>query len=81
MTNAFPNLLPIEMKRKEDNRFLWKFASLGSQILIGIGLCLYIGSRTDQWLHIATPMCVWIFPLLFILAVIVKTIKETNIKK
>lgn len=69
------------MKQKEDNRLLWKFASLGSQILIGIGLSMYVGSKADQWLHFSSPIAIWVFPLLFILAVIVKTIKETSTKK
>jgi len=55
--------------------------SLGSQLIIGLALFLYIGLKIDQWLMTDTPITVWLFPLLFIVSVIIKTIIDTGKKK
>ncbi len=59
---------------------LWKYASLGTQFLFGIGFFLFIGIKTDHWLSFQTPIASWLFPLIFIMAIIIKTIIETNKK-
>jgi hypothetical protein len=64
----------------DNNNLLWKYASLGSQLIIGIGLSLYAGMKLDEWLNLKMPITIWLFPLLFITAVIIKLIIETNKK-
>lgn len=64
-----------------NNSSFWKYAGLSSQLLVGIGLSLYIGLRIDQFFHWRTPLAVWILPLLLIVSVIVKIVVDTNPKK
>ncbi len=66
---------------KPDNTLLWKYAGLATQFLVGIGLFLFAGIKIDQWLKINMPVAVWVLPLLFITAVIVKIIRDTGNKK
>jgi hypothetical protein len=51
------------------------------QFLVSIGLCVFIGLKTDKWLHISSPLLVWLLPLLVITGIILKIIKETAKKK
>jgi putative effector of murein hydrolase LrgA (UPF0299 family) len=69
------------MNKKPDNKILWKYAGLATQFLIGIGLFVFIGMKIDKWLKINVPVAVWVLPLLLIVAIIIKIIKDTAQKK
>jgi len=66
---------------KRDDHFLWKYAGMATQFLIAIGLSVFAGMKIDKWLKIKMSLAVWVLPLLVILAVIAKIIKDTAPKK
>lgn len=72
---------PIQNKKKTDNSLLLKYAGLATQLLIGLGLAVFVGLKIDGWINIKTPLAVWLLPLLVIAALIYKVIKDTTIKK
>ena len=72
---------PMNNKKKTDNSLLLKYAGLATQILIGLGLAVFIGLKIDEWINIKMPLAVWLLPLLVITALIYKVIKDTTIKK
>lgn len=67
--------------QKKDNSLLFKYAGLATQLLIGLGLAVFLGMKTDEWLHFRMPLAVWLLPLAVIAAVIYKVIKDTAPKK
>jgi len=69
------------MKKNNNDDLLWKYASLGTQLIVGLCLMLYIGNKIDSWIKFNSPLAIWILPLLFIVAIIIKVISETNTKK
>lgn len=66
---------------KTDNKLLWRYAGLATQLMAGLGLFVYAGMKLDGWLKLKMPLAVWILPLLFITSVIIRTIIETGKKK
>lgn len=66
---------------KNNNNLLWRYAGLATQFLVGIGLFLFVGLKLDEWLKFKMPVAVWVLPLLFIVVVIVKIIRDTGNKK
>ncbi|MCY7291540.1 MAG: hypothetical protein LH615_05085 [Ferruginibacter sp.] len=72
---------PINKKTKTDNSLLLKYAGLATQLLVGLGLAVFIGLKIDDWISLKTPVAVWLLPLLVIAALIYKVIKDTTIKK
>lgn len=58
-----------------------RYAGLGAQILVSIGIAVFVGLKADQWLALAFPLLVWLFPLLVVSFTIYKLIKETDKKK
>jgi len=54
---------------------------MATQFLVSIGLAVFIGYKADKWLHISFPVLVWTLPLLVIIAMTYKVIKETSGKK
>lgn len=58
-----------------------RYAGLGSQILVSLGVAVFAGYHADKWLNIAFPLFVWILPLLVVSVMMYKLIKETSKKK
>lgn len=57
---------------------LFKYAGLGTQILVSLGLAIFIGLKLDNWLKFSTPLWQWILPVIVIAAMIWKLIKDSS---
>lgn len=66
---------------KKSNTDLLRYAGLGTQIFVALGLAVYAGLRGDKWLNTSFPILVWVLPLLIIVIMIYKLIKDTSKKK
>jgi hypothetical protein len=58
-----------------------KYAGLGTQLLVSLGLAVFAGYKADQWLNIRFPILVWVLPLIVLFLLIYKLAKETSKKK
>ena len=68
-------------KQTNASNDLLRYAGLGAQILVSIGLAVFAGLKADQWLGLPFPLLVWLLPLLVVSMMIYKLIKETGNKK
>ncbi len=66
--------------KNENNRLLYKYVGLATQIMVGLALAVFAGIKLDQWLQFTTPLLVWILPLLVLGAMIWQVIKDTSKK-
>lgn len=66
--------------RKETNRELMQYAGMGAQFLVSIGVGVFIGAKADEWLGFSFPLMVWALPLVIIIGLIIKIIKDTSSK-
>jgi hypothetical protein len=64
-----------------NSRFLIKYASLGMQLLVSLGLAVFLGLKADGWLKISFPLLGWLMPLLVLLVILYKVVKDTSPKK
>ena len=67
-------------KNKDITNNLFRYASLGTQISVGLLLLLFLGKKADAYLHLNSTF-IWILPALFIVFSLVQIIKETNPRK
>jgi len=58
-----------------------RYAGLGTQILVSLGIAVFAGYKIDSWLGISLPLLVWLLPLIVLVAMMYKLIKETSKKK
>lgn len=58
-----------------------RYAGLGTQILVSLGLAVFAGYKLDKWFKIPLPLLVWLLPLIVLVMMIYKLIKETSEKK
>ncbi|MHA4809815.1 AtpZ/AtpI family protein [Flavitalea flava] len=64
---------------KPDNRReLLRYAGLSTEVVASVGLSIFIGVKADKWLHVSFPLLTWALPLLVIVVLIVKLIKESS---
>lgn len=65
---------------KKQPNLLLKYAGLGTQIFVALGLGLYAGKKLDDWLNFSNPVLIWFLPLFMILGMLIKIIVDTNKK-
>ena len=63
-----------------NNNDVLRYASIGTQLLVAIGLSVFIGLKADKWLH-TSPLLACVLPLLTLVAIFYKLIRETKTKK
>lgn len=68
-------------KQNDPGNDLLRYAGLGGQILVSLGIAVFAGYKADGWLKLSFPLLVWLLPLLVVSAIIYKLIKETSNKK
>lgn len=55
-----------------------KYAGLGMQIFVSLGLAVFAGYKFDGWLKLAFPVFILILPLIVLFLIIYKLIKDTS---
>ncbi|MES1161095.1 MAG: AtpZ/AtpI family protein [Bacteroidota bacterium] len=64
-----------------NRRELYRYASLSSQVVASVGLSIFIGVKADKWVSLSFPIFSWALPLLVIVVLIIKLIKEISRNK
>ena len=60
-----------------NNKELLRYAGLGTQLLVAIGISLFAGMKLDKWLH-ASPLFTVALPLLILIGIFYKLVRETG---
>jgi hypothetical protein len=55
-----------------------KYAGLGMQIFVSLGLAVFAGYKVDKWINMRFPVFVWVLPLIVLFLMIFKLIRETS---
>ena len=64
----------------DNSKLLLQYAGLGAQLVVLLGLAVFAGIKLDQKLHFSFPILVWALPLLVLIAMITKAIRDTSRK-
>ncbi len=70
-----------DINNKNNNTQLWQYAGIGGQLLVSLGIGVFLGLKADEWLNFKIPLLVWILPLFILIAMIARLIKATSKKK
>jgi hypothetical protein len=73
----------MESKQRSNNNYsdLLRYASMGTQIFVALGLAVFVGLKVDKWLRISAPLLVLILPVIVLVGIIYKIVKETSKQK
>ena len=67
--------------KTSNKKLLVQYASIGTQILAGLIISIIAGKWIDGKLHFTFPVLIWLLPLIFIIGITIKVIKDTSNKK
>jgi F0F1-type ATP synthase assembly protein I len=65
----------IKTQPNSNKRFFIRYASLGTQLLVAIGVAVFAGLKADKWLH-TSPLLACILPLLTLFVIFYKLAGE-----
>jgi hypothetical protein len=68
-------------KNVSNKSLLIQYAAIGSQLLAGLIVTVFAGKWIDEKLHFSFPILIWLLPLIFIIGMILKVIKDTSKNK
>ena len=71
---------PNQSPTKNSNKELFRYAGLGTKLLVAIGLFLFGGLKLDHWLH-TSPLFTVTLPLLILIGIFYKLVRETGKSK
>jgi len=57
-----------------------RYAGLGTQMLVSIGIAVFIGLKADKWLH-TLPLFSCVLPLLVLAVIFYKLMRQTDNNK
>jgi len=63
---------------KPDNKILWQYAGLATQLLVGLGCMLWLGGWLDIFFGWNGQYLVWMLPLLLLLGIFMKVFRDTS---
>jgi Mn2+/Fe2+ NRAMP family transporter len=64
--------------KKNNNQLLLGYAGLATQLLVMLAISVWLGLKLDKWLKFSFPLLIWLLPLISIIAMIIKVIKDTS---
>ena len=67
-----------QQKPNKSKSDLMRYAGLGMQLFVSLGLAVFAGYKVDQWIDMKFPVLVWALPLIVLFLIIYKLIKETS---
>lgn len=71
----------FKQQKPSNNSDLLRYAGLGTQIFVSLGIAVFAGYKADQWLDISFPLLVWLLPFIVLALMIYKLVKETSKRK
>ena len=72
---------PSNKNTASNKNLLIQYASIGAQLFAGIFIFVFAGKWLDAKLHLPFPVFIWLLPLIFIIGMMIKVIKDTSKKK
>jgi len=70
-----------DRKNVSNKNLMLQYASIGAQIVAGLLLFIFGGKWIDSKLGWSVPVFIWLLPLIFIIGITVKAIKDTSKKR
>ena len=67
-----------QQKPNKSKSDLMRYAGLGMQLFVSLGLAVFAGYKVDKWVGMNFPVLVWALPLVVLFLIIYKLIKETS---
>jgi putative effector of murein hydrolase LrgA (UPF0299 family) len=71
--------MPINRNQKPGNPLL-QYAGFAFQLALALLLAVYAGHWLDKKLALGVPICIWSLPLLLLIGILIKVVRDTSNK-
>lgn len=68
------------MQDKPNSKSLMQYAGFAAQLVVGLLLAVYAGLWLDKRTGINIPIFIWLLPLLLLIGMLIKVVKDTSKK-
>jgi F0F1-type ATP synthase assembly protein I len=69
-----------ENKNDDGRRLLLQYAGLATQLVVSLGIGVFIGYWIDKKTNLSVPVFTWLVPLIVLIAIFIKVFKDTSRK-
>lgn len=70
-----------DKKNVSNKSLLIQYASIGAQMVAGLLLFVFGGKWIDAKIHFSFPVFIWLLPLIFIIGILIKAVRDTSKRK
>jgi F0F1-type ATP synthase assembly protein I len=74
-------MIDNDKKKNSNKKLLFQYAGMGAQIMAGLIIAVAVGYWLDGKVKFSFPLFIWLLPLITIIAMILKTVKDTSKKQ
>jgi hypothetical protein len=67
-------------KKPQNNKLLYQYAGFAFQLMAGLAIAVFAGLKLDKWIKPGIPVFTWLLPLLVLIAMLIKAVKDTSEK-
>ena len=71
---------PSNKKNVSNKDLLVRYAAIGTQILAALLVGVFLGKWIDAKLQLSFPILIWLLPLVLLLAMLLKVVRDTSKK-
>ena len=72
---------PEKSRNEGYRREIMRYTGISMEVCVSVGLSIFFGIKADKWTRLSFPIFSWALPLLVILVLIIKLVKETSRNK
>jgi hypothetical protein len=72
---------PEDGELPDRRRQLLQYAGVSTQVVVSVGLSVFVGVKADKWLKVSFPILSWALPLLVIVVLLVSLVRAGSSKK
>jgi len=70
----------MDEKKPQKNNLLLQYSGLAFQLMAALAIGVFAGFKLDKWIKPGIPVFIWLLPLLILIAIIIKVVKDTSEK-
>lgn len=67
-------------EKPTNNNLVLRYMGFAFQLMASLALAVFGGLKLDKWIKPGIPVFIWVLPLLVLIAILIKVIKDTSEK-
>jgi len=70
----------MQGEKPNNKSLVLRYMGFAFQLMAALALAVFGGLKLDKWIKPGIPVFIWVLPLLVLIAILIKVIKDTSEK-